>query len=142
MKNPRPQDYLPRAAKASGLAMLIPMSLVPIGVGTTVLWFMWIGSDNGFGAPPVFFKVFASFIALGFIGFGLVPLLAMRALRGGVGDLSDTLRGLSENQSNSGRAKNYICPHCSAPLEDPAAVPPSGDVQCSFCHGWFNINRT
>lgn len=78
---------------------------------------------------------------MGFIGFGLIPLLTLRAMRGVGEDLPDKLRSLSENLGNAPRTKNYICPHCSAPLEDPSAVAASGDVQCSFCHGWFNINR-
>ncbi len=66
---------LARGAKVVGLAVLIPMSIVPIGIGLSVLGFLWFGQDRYFG-PPLFFKIFGSFIALGFVGFGAIPLAA------------------------------------------------------------------
>jgi hypothetical protein len=69
---PDTDGQIPPAAKAIAVAMLVPMSLVPIGVGLTVI-------------------------------------------------------------------RTFICPHCSAPLTDLADIPASGEVQCSFCHGLFNV---
>jgi hypothetical protein len=126
--------------KALGLILLIPMSLVPIGVGLTVLGFVWFSTD-AFGGPPLFFKIFGSFVALGFVGFGAIPL--MGAIYGGSAaagwkqSLDDTR---AANQSAA--AKNFVCPHCSAPLANLADVSSAGDVQCSFCHGWFNTRAS
>ena len=126
--------------KALGLIALIPMSVVPIGVGLTVLGFLWFSTD-AFGGPPVFFKIFGSFVALGFVGFGAIPLLAViyggSAAAGWKQSLDDKR---AANQSVA--AKNFVCPHCSAPLADLADVSSAGDVQCGFCHGWFNTRAS
>jgi hypothetical protein len=126
--------------KALGLIFLVPMSVVPIGVGLTVLGFLWFSSD-AFGGPPLFFKIFGSFVALGFVAFGAVPLLA--AIYGG-----SAVAGWKQSLDNtraanqSAAATNFACPHCSAPLADLADVSSAGDVQCSFCQGWFNTRTS
>ena len=96
-------------------------------IGLTIIGFTWFGLDDGFGAPPLFFKVFLSLIATSFVivGFGL-------ALSPGPGEkpsASDSLR--------TGGA--YSCPNCGAGLEK-ADVSPSVDVKCSYCSRWFNIH--
>ena len=46
--------------------MLIFISMFGF-IGVAVLIFLWAPSSDGFGAPPLFFRVFGSFIALAFI---------------------------------------------------------------------------
>ena len=101
-------------------------------VGVAVLIFLW-GSGDGMHAPPLFFKVFASFIALGFIamGFGL-PLAAIK--------LSKTSRKAGKQPVKSIGDSDYDCPNCGANVQD-AEVSPSGDVKCPYCKGWWNIHR-
>ncbi len=97
-------------------------------IGLTILGFLWFGFDDGFGAPPLFFKVFASLIALGFVimGFGM----ALTGFRAG---------NSAEQASAPSATGGYQCPNCGAGLgnED---VSPSGDVKCGYCSRWFNIH--
>ena len=127
---------LPPAVKAIGLAMLIPMSLVPIGVGLTVLGFLWLSSDQ-FGGPPLFFKIFGSFVALGFVGFGAIPLIGAIYGRSAAAGLKEKISSDQPGQP-AGPAKTFVCPHCSAPIADLAEISSTGDVRCAFCHGLFN----
>jgi hypothetical protein len=104
-------------------------------IGVTVLISLW--TADGFGAPPLVFRVFGSFVALGFIivGFG-VPLSALMKRRragGGVHDQSDSYR-------TGRRASSYDCPHCGANAGD-SDVSPSGDIKCDYCGQWWNIHR-
>jgi hypothetical protein len=131
---------IPTGIKAAGLVFLIPMAVVPIGVGLTLLGFLWLGSD-GSGSPPLVFKIFGSFIALGFLGFGAIPLIG--AVFGGAfaSGRQETLRDKCPGDQATA-AKNFACPRCSAPVADIAEVSSTGDVLCSFCHGWFNIRAS
>ena len=98
-------------------------------VGLTVLVFLWASGD-GFGSPPLFFKIVGSFIAICFMlmGFGL-PLSALRkGNRAGTGSTPVPDPG------------SYTCPSCGGNVKD-AEVSPSGDVKCPYCNGWWNIHR-
>ncbi|MES2660841.1 MAG: hypothetical protein V4689_19605 [Verrucomicrobiota bacterium] len=101
-------------------------------IGIAVMAFLW-GSGDGFGSPPLFFKVFGSFIALGFMvmGFG-VPLSLLRKRKGVV--------ELMEEMIPKPPPAQLACPNCGANLGN-ADVSPSGDAKCSYCKGWFNIHR-
>lgn len=101
-------------------------------IGIAVLVFLW-GSGDGFHSPPLIFKVFGSFIALGFMAMGFgVPLSAIRKSK----RLSE---GGGVNRTvNPG---TYGCPNCGANVKD-AEVSPSGDVKCPYCNGWWNIHRS
>ncbi len=111
--------------------MLLFMSIFGF-IGIAVLIFLWVG-DDGFGEPPLFFKVFGSLIAMGFVlmGFG-VPLSQMRKRKGS----DEMLEGMIGKPPPA----RLACPSCGANLGD-AEVSPSGDVKCSYCNGWFNIHR-
>jgi hypothetical protein len=104
-------------------------------IGVTVLWSLWFG-DDGFGGPPLVFKLVGSFIAIAFIlmGFGL-PLAALRQSRQGGGAAS------AGNQGETPTHPAYDCPNCGANVQD-ADVSPSGDVKCPYCKGWWNIHRS
>src|SRR6478752_4708672 len=75
-------------------------------IGLTVIFFLW--TADGFHEPPLFFKLFGSFIGLAFVfvGFGL-PL---RALMG--------QRDADADQPHKGAASGggYKCPNCGASL--------------------------
>lgn len=129
------------------------MAIVPFGVGMTVLIGLWGG---GMGNPPLFFRLFGSFVALGFVMTGVGIFF-------GAGKLSDPHRlaqslqeitkDLAANQPVAGSATNdsetetklkvgYDCPNCGAALGKQADVSPSGDVKCGYCERWFNIHST
>ncbi len=42
-------------------------SLIPLGISLTVLAFVWTSPFRGFGSLPLFFRIFMSIIALGFV---------------------------------------------------------------------------
>jgi len=117
-------------------------------IGITALIFVWGSSSREFGAPPLFFRVFASFIALGFIfvGFGL-PLGAIRARRALDAQSPDAmsptpdLSGSTEETASTPGA-GYQCPHCGSRLGKEADVSPSGDVKCTYCAKWWNIHQS
>jgi hypothetical protein len=97
-------------------------------IGLTLLGFLWLGGD-AFPAP-LFFRIFASFIALGFVlvGFG-APLHALRHAGQAAADPGSSTRA----------GGTYDCPNCGAGLGR-VDVSPSGDVKCSYCARWFNIH--
>jgi hypothetical protein len=108
------------------------------GIGLTVLGYLWGTPFNQWDSPPIFFRIFGSFIAIAFVGFGGTAIVS--ALRGkGLGAMPafPSIGRTSALQS----AAAYACPHCGAPLSDKTDVSPSGDVKCPFCHTWFNIHR-
>jgi hypothetical protein len=117
--------------------MLLFMSVFGF-IGVTVLIFLW--TARGFGAPPLVFRVFGSFIALGFIfmGFGL-PLTVLLKGRGG-GNGFNAFDNLRPPEAKPGRPPgSYDCPNCGANVGD-ADVSPSGDIKCSYCDEWWNIH--
>ncbi len=106
-------------------------------IGLTVLIFLWSSSSDGFGAPPLIFKLVGSFIALGFMcmGFGL-PITAIlhRGRAESAEEADDATTGAARPPAG------YRCPHCGAGLSE-QEVSPGGDVKCSYCHKWWNIHQ-
>ena len=106
-------------------------------IGIAMIAFLW-GSGDGFGSPPLFFKVFGTFIALGFVlmGFG-APLSALRRVR----EMEELISSIPQPPPASPPVPESLqCPSCGANVGN-AEVSPSGDVKCSYCHGWWNIHR-
>jgi hypothetical protein len=106
-------------------------------IGLTLLIFLWFGSMDAMGDPPLIFKLVGSFISLGFMamGFGM-PVTAILAWARGEIPKDDE----DEIESDGGSAKaasGYRCPHCAAGLGEAAEVSPSGDVKCSYCNKWM-----
>lgn len=130
------------------------MGIVPLGIGLTVLGFLWGTPFNEFGSPPLFFRVFGSFIALSFLlvgaGFIAGPSLARGQggrLKGMMQDLAETARNTQRNgpAKTSGESPTepkvgYDCPNCGAALGTDCDVSPSGDAKCGYCKRWFNIH--
>ena len=108
------------------------------GIGLTVLGFMWSQPFGGFHSPPLFFRIFASFIAIPFVLIG--GLTAYSSLTGkGLKKKRSSKRARSAMQSSS--QDTYACPTCNAPLSDNLDVSPHGDVKCGYCSNWFNIHH-
>jgi len=118
------------------------MGIVPLGIGLTVLGFLWFGRLGPFGeSVPLFFRVFGSFIALSFIlmGSGILsgklPMTSAELAR-----RMTEMQGLAKTTTaKPGTA--FQCPNCGASLGNDADVSPNGDVKCVHCLRWFNIHR-
>jgi hypothetical protein len=129
--------------------------IIPLGIGLTVLTFAW--SDD-FGGPfgvPVFFRLFPSFIALGFVFAGGAILFgARKGVRSSLVDQAlDLHQQLQEGMRVRGMtppgehrsaprvtSDGYECPGCNAPVGSNADVSPHGDVKCGHCGRWFNVH--
>ncbi len=127
------------------------MGIMPFGIGLTVLFFIWFGDAGPLGGAPLFFKVFASFVAMGFVLTGLTFFGGPSLLKGQHQKMLDRVRELSKaaghDLADSGsppaeKSKvNYSCPNCGSDLGEQADVSPSGDAKCEYCKRWFNIHR-
>ena len=108
-------------------------------IGITVLVFLW--TAKGFGAPPLFFKVVGSFVAIMFIliGFG-TPLSLLKKGQSGLQQNSLPRKEL-ETSVRQGSDSTYRCPGCGAGIAN-QEVSPSGDVKCQFCKKWWNIHKS
>ena len=123
-----------------GQALAAIYGLVFLGVGVTVLIFLWSQPDNGM-SPPLFFRVIGSFIAVAFVAFGFAmcagAFTAGRLMRSSNPPAANTS---ASTERSTPAASSYTCPHCAAPLSDNADVSPRGDVKCGYCKAWFNIH--
>lgn len=122
------------------------MGIVPTGIALTVLVFVWSPPYTGFGTVPLFFRVFASFIAFAFLltGAGLMfgnldPRSRLRSL---VEEARSLQHELQDSLPNPKTECNYSCSSCGAPLGESADVSPHGDVKCVHCGRWFNIHQS
>ena len=123
------------------------MGIVPLGIGLTVLAFLWGSPFGAFGSPPLFFRVFGSFIALAFVlvGAGILFGKMTTAHRRTLDQFTVAARQQRGEDNEEGEATNaatsrYACPRCGAPLADGADVSPHGDVKCTYCASWFNVH--
>jgi predicted RNA-binding Zn-ribbon protein involved in translation (DUF1610 family) len=130
------------------------MAIIPFGIGMTVLISLWSAPFGAFHSPPLFFRVFGSFIALAFVLTGIGIFVGA----GKIGDprrmaqtLQEMQKELAGNQPKRGTSSGetadtssskvgYDCPNCGAALGKEADVSPSGDVKCGYCERWFNIH--
>src|SRR4051794_39097892 len=111
----------PKNAPGSGAARLIGavVGFAFAGIGLTVLFFMWAAPSGGFDSPPLFFRIFASFIAIVFVAIG--GTLGVAALRGG-GEFAAPARFFPNASPVStpppatptGATTGYKCPQCGA----------------------------
>ena len=126
-----------------------------LGIGLTVLCFLWSMSFSDFHSPPLVFRIFGSIIALLFVAVGgslAWASLTKKADQGATAwaelmkkagqdmppNPSDGI-GNAEGQAPP-KPVGYVCPKCGASLAKEVEVSPLGDVKCSFCGGWFNIH--
>ncbi|MEW4489878.1 hypothetical protein AB1L42_17475 [Thalassoglobus sp. JC818] len=122
------------------------MGIVPLGIGLSVLVFVWTQPFNGFGDIPLFFRVFASFVAIGFILQGAALLSGQLTDPKKIKEMLHRIHPDFPKQSASddqGPQDNtelgYSCSSCGASLSPKAEVSPHGDVKCDHCGKWFNI---
>jgi hypothetical protein len=144
-RRPPGKNQLPEGAVKVGKAVGGGMGLIFAGIGVTVLIFLWGSSFDEFGSPPLFFRVFGSFIALAFVLMGggtfLGSLFAGNALKNispGTENQPDSDTG--DDAPATDAPVSYTCPRCGAPLGKGAEVSPHGDVKCGYCNAWFNIH--
>lgn len=135
-----------RQGLAAGRVLTGVMGFVFGGIGLTVLMFLWGTSSNEFGAPPLFFRIFGSFIALAFVAFGGTMGFSAfwSSLPGPAGQMEQILSSEPVTPpapaAPSQTADSYVCTKCGAPLAKGVDVSPLGDVKCSFCGAWFNVH--
>ncbi len=104
------------------------------GIGLSIIGFLW--TARGFGAPPLFFKMVGSFIALVFVAVGGTAFVS--ALKGRSPE--SAARNVQPLQPPDSLGGGYVCPGCGARLGEDADVSPKGDVKCGYCRKWFNIH--
>ncbi len=119
-----------------------------LGIGLTVIGFLWSQPFGEFGSPPLIFRIFGSFIAVAFVAMG--GGTAYAALTGkpnpmGPGRraarmMRDMQSELPQSPSGPPTVGSYSCDSCGAPLDSGADVSPHGDVKCDHCERWFNIH--
>jgi hypothetical protein len=135
MNHPSKTEPLPAFPRAM-LALFF--AVFPFGVGWALLFYLWLGSFDEFGPPPLFFRMMGSFIGLAFVLFGTVLIygtLRASGLSSLRGQSVSEARGAAEGAAGS---LVYECPRCGAPLASAADVSPSGDAKCHHCGAWFN----
>lgn len=108
------------------------------GIGLTVLVFLW--SASGFGEPPLFFRIFGSFIAIAFVAFGGAMLYGVITGRAMATAARPPSVPTGKPGPTAAPTTGYQCPNCGAPLAQGADVSPMGDVKCPFCQTWFNVH--
>ena len=115
------------------------------GIGMTVLISMWAAPFGAFGSPPLFFRVFASFIAIAFVTMGGSTVWAVLAGKGLQNSMSIDTETFDEGPdtpaTSAGNSVGYVCPNCGAALDSQADVSPHGDVKCAYCDRWFNVHQ-
>ena len=101
-------------------------------VGLLVIVSLW--TAEGFGAPPLFFKLFGSLIGSVFVLVGVAGALGLQPKA----TPTESIRGASRGGRQG--AAQLTCTNCGAALGEGADVSPSGDVKCTYCQRWFNIH--
>lgn len=129
-------------------------SLVPLGVGLSVLGLVWSEPFVGFGSIPIFIRLFASCVAAPFVLIGLAGIYGAFTGSGPFEQAAGKFRTLEQRLREQGQnvpgvasaaplatsKANYTCPNCSATLGDRSDVSPHGDAKCTHCNRWFNIH--
>ena len=111
--------------------MLIFMSMFGF-IGLGVLIFVWSEPSH---VMPVFFKFFASCIAIAFVAMGFGAPISMLKAR----NTFSSVRGNEPDSGSSPSGHGYKCPNCGAGLGE-QEVSPKGDVKCTYCKKWWNIH--
>lgn len=101
-------------------------------IGLVIIVSLW--TAEGFGEPPLFFKLVGTLIASIFVLVGVAGALGLQPKAPPIGPI----RGASP-RGRPGAAQ-LACTNCGASLGEGADVSPSGDVKCTYCQRWFNIH--
>lgn len=147
MRNSMPSPPTPPAPPGVRIVFSL-FGFIFAGIGITVIVFLWSEPFDSFHSPPLFFRIFGSFIALAFIIFG--GAMGIGTLMAGrkpgqdpaawAVEARDQLRQQAGQPADPVAAGRYACPRCGAPLADKADVSPMGDARCIHCGSWFNIH--
>ena len=118
--------------------MLRLIGIVPLGVGLSTLAFAWSNSFGGGFGVPIFFRLFFSFVALGFVLIGASILFA--GSRFGRQSMVDRVLDLQQQMEDGMRARGMtvpgdaadgpsVCPNCGAPIRETSP----GVTSCPHC---------
>lgn len=110
-------------------------------IGLTVCIFLWAAPFGEWNSPPLFFRVFGTFIGAIFMLFGFGTAIAGPSLLAGVKSLATHHRSRARRSIRTNSQDSYDCPNCGSGLQSDADVSPRGDVKCAFCDRWFNIHQ-
>lgn len=85
------------------------------------------------------------FFVLGFVIVAVLVLLAVFKVAGGSNQAPNSPHEQDRRRQRSDRnrplaARELVCKHCGARLDDSTEVSPSGDVKCASCAQWFNVH--
>ncbi len=108
-------------------------------IGVLTIGWLWLQPFGNFGSPPVFFRLFGSLVAIGFVVTGGAALISALKGHGMPSDISEKIQGTAGPDSPD--TTTYTCPRCGAPLAERADVSPHGDVKCTYCSTWFNVHQ-
>jgi hypothetical protein len=119
------------------------IGIVPLGIGLTLLGFLWGSPWDDFHSPPLVFRIMGSFVALMFIliGGGVVfgkmasPVERLKALQDEMREAGLTETPVVGTPPQPGKLK---CPNCGS-SPSAAEVSPHGDVKCDHCSRWYNV---
>lgn len=120
------------------------MGIIPLGIGLTVLGFLWLTPFDSFHSPPLFFRVFASFIALGFVLTGIKisstsPAAMIEEMKARQRALRDAALIPPETSASPPSPGKLKCPNCGSSPQT-GEVSPHGDVKCDHCSRWYNVH--
>ena len=128
-----------RQGQAAGRFIAGVFGVAFAGIGLSVIGFLWFG-DDGFGSPPVIFKLVGSLIASVFVAVGGTAAYGAITGRGLTPPPQPDAPTAPSPAAPSSPAGSYTCPHCGGGLDRATEVSPMGDVKCSFCGRWFNVH--
>lgn len=121
--------------------------LIFLGIGLTVIGFLWGAPFGAFHSPPLFFRIMGSFIALAFVTVGggtAYAAISGKTQQHVIRRFSARhreLMGSSRDRPPQLPARDgYSCDNCGAGLGSDTEVSPHGDVKCEHCGRWFNIH--
>ena len=121
--------------------------LIFLGIGLTVIGFLWGAPFGAFGSPPLFFRIVGSLIALAFVTMGGGTAYAAisgkpqkQLMRGLAARRREQTESTDETRPPQSGSLGYSCDNCGAPLDSSADVSPRGDVKCAHCNRWFNVH--
>ena len=140
--------FEPQQGEGVGRFIGAVFGFVFFGIGVSVIGFLWSAPFGEFGSPPVFFRIFGSFIALAFVAMG--GGTAYAAITGKANPAAGSgyrhtsriidLRNSRDESPEPPSRDGYSCNSCGAPLDSNADVSPHGDVKCGHCDRWLNIH--
>ena len=142
-----PEQFEPSHDSGGGRIVGAVFGLIFLGIGLTVIVFLWGAPFGEFGSPPLFFRIMGSFIALAFVTMGGGTAYAAitgkprkHMIRQFAARRRELMRANRETPPRPSVKDGYSCGNCGAALDSSADVSPHGDVKCAHCGRWFNVH--